>query len=70
MAEVREITVSFSKKVQVEQYEPVDVVEEVTVEIEDGDDWQEVAQEFHDDVQDDVKQQIFEEMNSFDPDGD
>ena len=46
--ERKEVTVSFDKKIQVEKYEPETVGVSQTVEIEDGDDPEEVRDKLHD----------------------
>jgi len=45
MATVEEVTVSYSRKVQLDQFEPIEHGVEMTVQVEDGDDPAEVYKE-------------------------
>jgi hypothetical protein len=52
------LTVSYSRKVQLERYEPVEVGEEITVRLEDGDNPEAVRESLSDELQESVEQRI------------
>jgi hypothetical protein len=58
--EITEVTASFSRKKQVQQYEPLTVTESVTAEVGDDEDPDEVAEQLHDLVQNHVQARLYD----------
>ncbi|MFC6717932.1 hypothetical protein ACFQGT_09855 [Natrialbaceae archaeon GCM10025810] len=61
---LKEHTVSYGRKVQLEQFEPIDVHESVTVELEEGDDLEEVSAELDAIVRENVEQRVLKRVLS------
>lgn len=58
MAEPTEVTVSYQRKVQLEQFEPISFSAEVTVSLEDGDQFDEVYKDYAGNVEDAVEREL------------
>lgn len=58
----KEHTVSYSRKIQIEQFEPIEVHESITVELEQGDDNEEVSKELSKVVHDNVERRITDRL--------
>lgn len=57
-----EIEVSYSRRVQLEQFEPIEMSATVTVDIEEDDDIDDVYDETHDRVEDMVERSLAERV--------
>lgn len=62
MAQIKEHTVRYSRKVQLEQFEPIEVGESITVELDEGDDNEEVSKELSKTVEDNVERRLMERI--------
>jgi hypothetical protein len=58
MVEITEITVSYSRKVQVERFEPVEVHQSVTARPGEGDDLDELREDLYQSLRESVERQI------------
>lgn len=70
MADVEELTVSYTRKVQLDQFEPITSFAEVEVSLEDGDDVDEVFDEYSERVEEMVERHIVERTTAAKIDGD
>jgi hypothetical protein len=75
MPEIETLDVSYSRKVQLEQFEPVEMYVGLEVSLEDGDDPDEVYDEYNERAQDMVERGIakrvaVQEMDADEGDGD
>lgn len=58
MAQPSEVTVSYERKVQLDQFEPISFNAEVTVDLEEDDDYAEVYNEYASQVEDSVEREL------------
>ena len=63
--EIREISSSYSRRVQLERYEPVEYSETITATLEDGDDAEEVSEELQELARDNVERGILKRVMAF-----
>ncbi|ELY47341.1 hypothetical protein [Natronorubrum sulfidifaciens] len=61
---LKEHTVSYSRRVQLERFEPIEVSESVTVDLEEGDDLEEVSSELDDLVRENVERRVLKRVLS------
>ncbi len=59
---LKEHVVSYGRKVQLERFEPIDVHESVTVELEEGDDLEEISKELDGIIRDNVERRILKRI--------
>lgn len=62
MADVEEVSVSYSRKVQLEQFEPIQHFTELTISLEDGDDPDEVHDEYSELAEDMVERALAQRL--------
>lgn len=70
MAEVTELELTFTRKKQVQQYEPATVSESVTVQVDEDDDLDEIRDEYYDELRESVEQSLFDLTIASSTDGD
>ena len=63
--EIREISSSYSRRVRLERYEPVEYSETITATLEDGDDAEEVSEELQELARDNVERGILKRVMAF-----
>ncbi|QCC55963.1 hypothetical protein [Natronorubrum bangense] len=59
---LKEHTVSYGRKVMLQQYEPIDVHESVTVQLEEGDDLEEVSAELDTVIRENVERRVLKRV--------
>lgn len=58
MAEPESLTISYTRRIQLDRYEPVEHGATLNVNLEDEDDWREAYEEYAEQVEDDVEREL------------
>lgn len=63
--EIREISSTYTRRIQLEQFEPVEYSETITATLEDGDDAEEVSEELQRIARDNVERGVLNRVMTF-----